>query len=80
MIKKNCAVFISGRGSNLETLIKESKDEKFPIQIELIISDNINAKGLKFSETYNIDSYSIDFSSFEKGMEILSKYNVFING
>jgi phosphoribosylglycinamide formyltransferase-1 len=65
VIKKNCAVFISGRGSNLESLIKESKNENFPIQIELIISDNINAKGLKFSETYNIDSYSIDYSSFE---------------
>jgi len=65
MIKKNCAVFISGRGSNLETLIKESKDEKFPIQIELIISDNINAKGLKFSETYNIESYLIDYSNLK---------------
>ena len=69
MIKKNCAVFISGRGSNLETLIKESKNENFPIQIELIISDNINAKGLEFSEIYNIDSYSIDYSSFKNKSE-----------
>jgi len=45
VIKKNCAVFISGRGSNLEALIKESENENFPIQIKLIISDNINAKG-----------------------------------
>ena len=65
MIKKNCAVFISGRGSNLESLIKESKNKNFPIQIELIISDNISAEGLKFSEIYNIDSYSIDYSIFE---------------
>ena len=65
MSKKSCAVFISGRGSNLESLIKESKNKNFPIQIELIISDNINAEGLKFSETYNIDSYSIDYSSFK---------------
>ena len=64
MNKKNCAVFISGRGSNLESLIKESKNENFPIQIELIISDNINATGLRFSETYNIDTYSIDYTSF----------------
>ena len=69
MIKKSCAVFISGRGSNLESLIKESKNKNFPIQIELIISDNINAKGLKFSETYNIDSYSIDYSSFKNKNE-----------
>lgn len=73
MIKKNCAVFISGRGSNLETLIKESKNENFPIQIELIISDNINAKGLEFSEIYNIDSYSIDYSSFKNKSEFEQK-------
>ena len=65
MIKKICAVFISGRGSNLESLIKEAENKNFPIQIDLIISDNINAKGLQFSETYNIESYSIDYSSFE---------------
>ena len=73
MIKKNCAVFISGRGSNLETLIKESKNENFPIQIELIISDNINAKGLEFSEIYNIVSYSIDYSSFKNKSEFEQK-------
>ena len=73
MIKKNCAVFISGRGSNLESLIKESKNENFPIQIELIISDNINAKGLEFSEIYNIDSYSIDYSSFKNKSEFEQK-------
>jgi phosphoribosylglycinamide formyltransferase-1 len=73
VIKKNCAVFISGRGSNLETLIKESKNENFPIQIELIISDNINAKGLEFSEIYNIVSYSIDYSSFKNKSEFEQK-------
>jgi len=73
VIKKNCAVFISGRGSNLEKLIKESKNENFPIQIELIISDNINAKGLEFSEIYNIDSYSIDYSSFKNKSEFEQK-------
>ena len=73
MIKKNCAVFISGSGSNLESLIKQSKNENFPIQIELIISDNINAKGLEFSEIYNIDSYSIDYSSFKNKSEFEQK-------
>ncbi len=69
MIKKNCAVFISGRGSNLESLIKEADNDNFPIQIKLIISDNINAIGLKFSKTFNIDSYPIDYSSFKNKKE-----------
>jgi formyltetrahydrofolate-dependent phosphoribosylglycinamide formyltransferase len=63
--KKNCAVFISGRGSNLESLIKVAENKNFPIQIQLIVSDNINAKGLKFSKTYNIDTHLIDYSNSE---------------
>tara|TARA_B100000989_G_scaffold293722_1_gene271561 strand:- start:257 stop:838 length:582 start_codon:yes stop_codon:yes gene_type:complete len=52
--KIKCAVFISGTGSNLKSLIKFSKKKKSPISIELIISDNIKAKGLKFGKTFKI--------------------------
>jgi phosphoribosylglycinamide formyltransferase-1 len=38
--KKNVAVFISGTGSNLKSLIKFSKLKKSPIIIKLIISNN----------------------------------------
>ena len=39
-IKKiNCAVFISGTGSNLKSLIQFAKKKNSPISIELIISD-----------------------------------------
>ena len=50
---KSC-VFISGNGSNLKSLIKSSRDYNFPIKIELIISNNIKAKGLEFAKKYNI--------------------------
>ena len=50
---KSC-VFISGNGSNLKSLIKSSRDYNFPIKIELIISNNIKAKGLEFARKYNI--------------------------
>lgn len=65
MNKKQCAVFISGRGSNLESLIKESKKKKFPVEIKLIVSDNPRAKGLEFSKIYNIESFPLDFSIYE---------------
>ena len=50
---KTC-VFISGNGSNLKSIIKNSRDYNFPINIELIISNNINAKGLKLAKKYSI--------------------------
>ena len=42
--KINIAVFISGTGSNLKSLIKFSKLKKSPIIIKLIISNNHKQK------------------------------------
>jgi formyltetrahydrofolate-dependent phosphoribosylglycinamide formyltransferase len=50
---KSC-IFISGNGSNLKSLIKSSRDYNFPIKIELVISNNIKAKGLQFAKKYCI--------------------------
>ena len=48
--KKRTAVFISGNGSNLRSLIKFSKLKKSPISINLIISNNLRAKGLFYAK------------------------------
>ena len=50
---KTC-VFISGNGSNLKSIIKNSRDYNFPINIELIISNNIKAGGLKIAKKHSI--------------------------
>ena len=50
---KSC-VFISGNGSNLNSLIKNSRNYNFPIKIELIITNNKEAKGLNYAKKYNI--------------------------
>ena len=52
--KKKSCILISGNGSNLESIIKKSRDYTFPIKVELIISNNINAKGLKIAKKYSI--------------------------
>ena len=41
------AVFISGTGTNLKSLIKFSKTKKSPITIDVIVSNNYKAKGLQ---------------------------------
>ena len=52
--KIRTAVFISGTGSNLKNLIKFSLKKVSPIEINLIISNNVKAKGLKFAKLYKI--------------------------
>ena len=52
--KVKTAVFISGTGSNLKSLIKFSKTKKSPISIDLIISNNPKAKGLKLGKINKI--------------------------
>ena len=52
--KIKVAVFISGTGSNLKSLIKFSKKKKSPISIDLIISNNPKAKGLKLGKINKI--------------------------
>ena len=54
--KIKCAVFISGAGSNLKSLIKFSKKKNSPISIKLIISDNPKAKGLKYGKIFKISN------------------------
>ncbi len=54
MVKKNTCIFISGFGSNLETLIKYSREYSFPINIKLIISNNKKAKGIIHAKKYSI--------------------------
>ncbi len=61
--KKKTAVFISGNGSNLKSLIKFSKQKKSPISICLIVSNSYNAKGLMYSKIFKIKKKTYNFSN-----------------
>ncbi len=61
--KIKCSVFISGTGSNLKSLIQFSNKKNSPISIELIISDDLNAKGLKFGKIFKIPSKVFNYKN-----------------
>jgi len=71
--KKNLAVFISGTGSNLKSLIKFSKLKKSPIIIKLIISDNSKAKGLRYANIYKIKKKVFDFKNTLSEKKIINE-------
>ncbi len=64
--KIRTAVFISGTGSNLKNLIKFSLKKKSPIRIILIVSNNANAKGLKYSKIYKIKKKIYNYNKKKK--------------
>tara|TARA_B100000902_G_C26778837_1_gene654035 strand:- start:22 stop:603 length:582 start_codon:yes stop_codon:yes gene_type:complete len=74
------AVFISGRGSNLKSLIKFSKTNKSPISVEFIISNNSKAKGLDYAKIYKIKKKILNFKnknfSEKKLLSILKINNI----
>ena len=61
--KIKTAIFISGTGSNLKSLIEFSKLKKSPIIIKMIISNNSKAKGLQYSKIYKIKKKVFDFKN-----------------
>ena len=59
--KLRVSVFISGRGTNLKSLINFSKRKNSPIKIVLIITNNKNAKGLYFAKKNKIKFLIINY-------------------
>ncbi len=57
------SVFISGRGTNLKSLINFSKRKNSPIKIVLIITNNKNAKGLYFAKKNKIKFLIINYKN-----------------
>ena len=78
--KIDTAVFISGSGSNLNSIIKSSLKKNFPIKISLVISNNKNAYGINYSKNNKIkfkiinSKKMINFES--KTLIILKKNNI----
>ena len=74
------AVFISGTGSNLKSLVKFSKTKLSPISINFIFSNNSKAKGLNYAKKIKIKKKVLNFKnkklSENKLLAILKKNNI----
>ncbi len=61
--KLRVSVFISGRGTNLKSLINFSKNKSSTIKISLVISNNKKAKGLVFAKKNKIRFLIINYNN-----------------
>jgi len=51
---KNIVILISGRGSNMEAVVRAAKSEQWPARIAAVISNKADAKGLEFAASHGI--------------------------
>jgi len=61
----NIGVLASGRGTNLQAIIKAIEEGKIAGEIKVVVSDNPNAYALKRAQQYHIDTRYIHFKEFK---------------
>ncbi len=61
----NLAVLISGRGSNLQSLIDATREESFPARISVVISNKPDAYGLVRAQEAGIPVAAIDHKLYK---------------
>ncbi|MBS3925881.1 MAG: phosphoribosylglycinamide formyltransferase [Nitrosarchaeum sp.] len=61
----NLGILISGRGSNMESILKSIKRKKIPINPAIVISNKPEAKGLKIAQKMGIKTEIIESKNFK---------------
>ena len=64
MPKVRTAVLISGRGSNMVSLVEASKAKDYPADIQLVISNRPEAAGLTKAIELGVIALAIDHKNF----------------
>ncbi len=59
------AILISGRGSNMEALIKACADPAFPARAAVVIANNPGAEGLAKAQAAGVDTAVVDYRAYE---------------
>ena len=62
--RRRTAVLISGRGSNLQALLAAARDEDYPAEIALVISNRPEAAGLTLAREANVTATAVDHTAF----------------
>jgi phosphoribosylglycinamide formyltransferase-1 len=61
---KNIVILISGRGSNMEAIVRALEAEKWPARVAAVISNKADAKGLLYAEAHGIPTAVVPSKDF----------------
>jgi len=63
-MKKRVAILISGRGSNMRSLIEAARDPDYPAEVVLVLSNRPDAAGLALARAAGIEAIAIDHKDY----------------
>ena len=61
--KTKIAVFISGKATNFKNLIQYSLKKQSKFKIKLVVSNNLDAKGLEYAKKFKIKKKIINYKN-----------------
>jgi phosphoribosylglycinamide formyltransferase-1 len=61
---KNLVILISGRGSNMQAIVRACTDELWPARIAAVVSNRPDAAGLAFAASRGIETEVVDHRQF----------------
>lgn len=61
---KNIVILISGRGSNMEAIVRAAQSEGWPARIAAVISNRLDAAGLAFAQAHGIATAVVPSKEF----------------
>lgn len=67
--RKRVAILISGRGSNMMSLVEAARDPAYPAEIAAVISNRPDAAGLAWAVREGIPAVSIDHTAYAERAE-----------
>jgi phosphoribosylglycinamide formyltransferase-1 len=68
-VKARVAIFCSGRGSNMEALLRAAASEQYPAEIALVISNRADAPALEIARGYGVLAQAVESKPFGKDRE-----------
>lgn len=73
MAKRRVAILISGRGSNMASLIEAARAPDFPAEIVLVVSNIAGAGGLEKARAAGIETATVESKPFGKDREAFER-------
>ncbi|MCH9766021.1 MAG: phosphoribosylglycinamide formyltransferase, partial [Alphaproteobacteria bacterium] len=63
--KRRIAILISGRGSNMKSLVEAARTPNYPAEVAMVVSNRPDALGLEWAKAQGLPTLAMDHTHYE---------------